>query len=278
MDAQTSVRELIFLERSLPFAFVPFRQIGVGLYDKALEERATWALSVYRFPTDVFGDTAGDSGYGFSTRETLLLYDDDRSTIHVGGGYTYNRPATEVARLRSPPEVGFNQLDFRATDFPVPFFVDSGPIATDSYQVINAELALTRGPWFAQSEVYFARVDPSTGSGLNFNGAYAQVAYALTGETHPYNPASGAYSRITPNNDYGPCGLGAWEVAGRWSRLDLTDGAVAGGVMNDLTFGLNWYLNKYTKFQFNYIHVFLERPAGVDSEADVLALRAQLDF
>jgi phosphate-selective porin OprO/OprP len=74
------------------------------------------------------------------------------------------------------------------------------------------------------------------------------------------------------------CGPGAWEIAGRWSYIDLDDENIAGGRLNDLTLGVNWYLNRYTKFQFNYIHAFLTRPIGVDSDADIVALRAQLDF
>ena len=60
--------------------------------------------------------------------------------------------------------------------------------------------------------------------------------------------------------------------------IDLDDKNIAGGRLTDLTLGVNWYLNRYTKFQFNYIHAFLTRPVGVDSDADIVALRAQLDF
>ena len=278
MDAQTSVKELVFLERALPFALVPFRQIGLGLYDTALEENATWAVSAYRFPSDVFGDVAGDSGYGVSTRETVLLYARDNATVHVGAGYAYNRPSTAAVRLRSPPEVGFNQLDFRTTDFPVPFFIDTGAIPADAYQVFNAELAGSRGPWLLQSEFYAAAIDQSAGGSATVLGGYAQASYVLTGESRAYNKAAGAYARVVPESDYGPCGHGAWEVAARWSRLDLRDGPLDGGVLDDLTIGLNWYLNRHTKFQFNYIRAFLDRPAGVETDADVFAARAQVDF
>ncbi|WP_390620759.1 porin [Gimesia algae] len=54
--------------------------------------------------------------------------------------------------------------------------------------------------------------------------------------------------------------------------------------MTDLTLGLNWYLNQFTKFQFNYIHAFLQSsparngPIVNDSNADIFAIRAQVDF
>jgi phosphate-selective porin OprO/OprP len=53
---------------------------------------------------------------------------------------------------------------------------------------------------------------------------------------------------------------------------------VQGGRLQDLTFGLNWYLNRFTRFEFNYIHPMLDRPVGNDTDADVFGTRAQFDF
>ncbi|HCS52612.1 MAG TPA: porin, partial [Planctomycetaceae bacterium] len=71
---------------------------------------------------------------------------------------------------------------------------------------------------------------------------------------------------------------GAWEIAGRWSYIDLNDENIQGSRLNDLTAGLNWYLNPYTKFQWNYIHAMLDSPLNGDSSADIFAMRAQVDF
>jgi phosphate-selective porin OprO/OprP len=58
----------------------------------------------------------------------------------------------------------------------------------------------------------------------------------------------------------------------------LNDANVAGGRLNDVTFGVNWYLNRRAKFQFNYIHAFLDAPVFGDSDADIYAMRGQIDF
>lgn len=280
LEAMTSVRELIFLERALPFAMVPFRQMGIGIYDTAFDGFATWALSGYRFPTDAFGDVSGDSGYGMSTRATALLYEDARynDTLHVGAGYTFNQPSTGFTRIRTSAEVGVNQLDFHNVDFPIPFFVDTGPLPADSYQVFGTELAASRGPLLFQSELHCSATEQIAAPAVRFWGGYAHASYVLTGERRTYNKQQGVYGRVAPRRDYGRCGPGAWEIAGRWSYIDLRDENIGGGKLHDLTFGLNWYLNRYAKFQFNYIHAMLERPAALDSTADILALRAQLDF
>ena len=64
----------------------------------------------------------------------------------------------------------------------------------------------------------------------------------------------------------------AWEVALRYSNIDLEDGGfgVIGGEegeMENVTFGVNWYLNDYSRMMFNYIHSDLERAFSGEGEA-----------
>lgn len=280
MEPATSYRELMFMERSLAFALVPFRQIGAGFYNTAFDEHATWAISGYRFPTDNYGNAAGDRGYGLSTRETLLIYFDDcGNTIHLGGNYTWNAPSTSTLRVRSTPEVGFTQLDLNnVRDFPIPFFVNTGILPTDDYQVAGVEFAAGFGSLVFQSEYMYAVLNQFNGQSLNFPAGYAQVGYVLTGERRPYDRKMAAYTRVVPNCPFGKSGYGAFEVATRYSMIDLNDANIQGGRLQDLTLGLNWYLNKYTRFEFNYIHPFLDRPVGNYTHADVFGLRAQFDF
>jgi phosphate-selective porin OprO/OprP len=47
-------------------------------------------------------------------------------------------------------------------------------------------------------------------------------------------------------------GLGAWQIGARYSYLDLNDKEVGGGIVHDLTLGLNWFLNPNMKWQYNY--------------------------
>ena len=56
----------------------------------------------------------------------------------------------------------------------------------------------------------------------------------------------------------------AWEVAARYSYLNLNDGPIQGGVLSGLTLGLNWYLNTNLKFQFDWVYDRRhDRPVGV---------------
>lgn len=277
--AATSVRELLFLERGLPFIFMPFRQVGAGFKNSTQDERTLWAFSVYRFPTDVFAGSFGDSGYGLSGRVSRLLIDHAPvgRTLHIGGSYTANFPTSDQIRIATPPEVGFTQLDL-SSGTPFPPYVDTGIVTTHSYQLLGGELAGNWGPLLIQYELVYAFLNQEEGPALTFPGSSLEVAYVLTGEHHSYRKQAGSYARVIPKKPFGSGGSGAWEIAGRCSHIDLSDENIQGGKLTDFTFGLNWYLNRFTKLQANYIHAILDRGTADNGHSNIAAIRAQIDF
>tara|TARA_R100000789_G_scaffold58494_1_gene56436 strand:- start:39845 stop:41338 length:1494 start_codon:yes stop_codon:yes gene_type:complete len=287
MDGQTSVKELTFMERALPAAFLPFRQIGAMYYGTNEDDSATWALAGFRYPTDTFGGNVGDNGgFGMATRITKVLGDckEGHGLFHLGGGYSFVDPANDLVQYQNQPEVFVGETG-GAAQVPagvpsnVPPFVNTGLIPTDNVNLFNVELAAAQGSFYAQSEAFYTVVNQNVGDTLTFSGAYAHAGYFLTGEKRVYNRKNGVFGRVKPNSNFGDCGgTGAWEIAGRWSYIDLNDENIQGSRLNDLTAGLNWYLNPYTKFQWNYIHAMLDSPLNGDSSADIFAMRAQVDF
>ena len=95
---------------------------------------------------------------------------------------------------------------------------------------------------------------------LFYQGGYVTAGYFLTGENRQYNRSNGAWDRQLVNEyaflvdgDQGMMfGRGAWQVLGRYSYLDLEDKGINGGIINEGTVGLNWFLNPNAKIQFNY--------------------------
>lgn len=72
-------------------------------------------------------------------------------------------------------------------------------------------------------------------------------------------------------------------MTARWSYADFNGAWVGptagpGRQLNDVTLGLNWYVNQFTKFQFNYIHAMLNDPTLGESNANIYAARCQLAF
>ena len=72
--------------------------------------------------------------------------------------------------------------------------------------------------------------------------------------------------------------MGAWEIAGRFSYLDLNDKAIQGGTITDYTAGLNWYLNPYTKLMLNDVYSTDEPRVGANGYLNTVEMRAQIDF
>jgi phosphate-selective porin OprO/OprP len=281
LDNLTSVRELTFLERPLSFAFTPFRQVGAGFYNYNANKTVSWFGSVYRFPTDFWGDAFGDKGYGLAGRVTgLPIHSDDGCRVlHVGAEYVLTRPSTDTIRYRNQPEFGGPFGGALGNVNSVPFFVDTGVVNSMSQNLFNLEVAGVIGSFHYQSELTYAVVSETNGPTVTLPAYYVQGAYILTGEVRPYNRNNAVLGRIKPRCNFGKDGgIGAWEVATRWSYIDLNAANINGGRLNDFTFGLNWYLNAYTKFQFNYIRAMLDGVPVGQNDTNIYAMRAQLDF
>jgi phosphate-selective porin OprO/OprP len=302
LEVVSSYRYTTFMERSSLFqAFTPFRHLGVGFYDHSDDLMTTWAASLIRTGQDQFGNSLSTvGGNGFVGRITRLAWYDEaegRSYLHLGGAYFLATPPRHVSRFRSIPEIFAGEQGagpVGTAGFPVPgafngtpFFVDTLPIPdTEHVHTFGLEALWVYGPLSIQAEGMSALVDQAAAPTANLEGAYVQVGWFLTGEHRPYDRINGAIDRVRPFEDFFLVrtdgglerGLGAWEVAARFSHIDLNDGAIRGGVMNNVTCGVNWYCNPYCKVVFNYIHSWTESRLGVDTETNAFAMRAQMDF
>jgi phosphate-selective porin OprO/OprP len=297
LETVSSFRYTTFMERSLLFQpFVPFRHIGVGFYDHSEDETVTWAASVFRSGQDQFGGTlSSDGGYGTAERLTVLpLWDCDGTRyLHLGAGHFFNSPPNDTAIFRTIPEffVGANGPGAVGTSGQAvpggsngtPFFVSTGNLTIPFYNVVGTELLWVEGPFSLQSEAMAAMLPSSAGSAV-LPGVYAQVGWFLTGEHRPYDRKTGTIDRVKPRTNFAFAssgerpGAGAWEVAARYSWLDLNDGSVRGGRITDYTAGINWYWNAYTKMVFNYVHAVSDVPSRDTAHSDMFGVRAQIDF
>ena len=339
VDAMSGFRNLPFLERSLPFlAFVPFRRVGIMASNNSEDERTYWAYSGFRtggfnnapLGDSQFGTDFGNvGGYSFSTRLThILVYEGDEEFWHVGAAYNFGQLGANNAvgsgtagnagspepfyQSRAAPEFGLlgqpqNSSSFGSAVNGTPNFVDSGKYQANSFNLFGVESVFQEGPLSLQSEWMLTNVNSVVGP-INYNGAYFEFMYRLTGESRPYDKKLGALRNVVPFHDFfsfepekfGEVGLGAWEVAGRVSYVDIRNpsnlsghyynsatnlfngsaktGAIGNGTMTDITLGGTWFLNKHTKWQFDWIHSFLNNKANGFSQADLYVTRIQVDF
>lgn len=263
LEEMTSSNYNPFMERALTTAFVPSRNSGLMFHNSELGDRMTWAVGVFKDSDDV-GDRISDGEYNFTARVTGTPWYEDkgRKLLHLGAAYSHRNPNDDKVRFRERPEVHIS-----------PRYVDTADIKDlDDMNLFGAEAALVAGPFSLQGEYMSANVNTVDGTDPMFSGFYAMASYFLTGENRAYK--GGLFSRVKPKKNFGAGGPGAWEVAARYSHLDLTDEEVEGGELDDVTVGLNWYLNPNTRFMFNYVHADLD---GV-GESDTFQMRAQVDF
>ncbi len=289
LEHLTSSRFLPFLERS--FQFDAFLENGNNGFSPGLQiltwtedERLSFQLGAFSNARSIFGWNVGNNEWTYAARATWLPYYEDggRNLLHVGLG------------------AAFDNLDDGNTRFRARSLVRNGPAALhnvvavarldgESQVRVNPELLLNLGPFALQSE-YIAVVvndvsrilQTPTQSNLTLTprtvfmqGAYAEMMFFLTGENLSYGKTglhgSGASTgRVTPKNNYfvstkasdAPAGWGAWQLAVRYSYLDLNDSGVVGGRLHDVTGGLNWFLNPNVKLQANYSHGWRSIPAS----------------
>jgi phosphate-selective porin OprO/OprP len=289
LERLTQNRYNTFMERSLADAFAPARNLGMMAHDTiGDDQRATWAVGWFRGASDDFGDDVGDDGEQAATmRMTWLPFYDEmsggRGYLHVGGAYSFRDSDEGVLFFRSTPEARLSATG----EGTVPFFVNTGNIAAENAQLLGAELAWVHGPLSIQSELMHVPVEQTAGPDLHFRGAYLYVSYFLTGEHRPYLKRFGTHDRVIPFEDFFRVrtedgsiahGSGAWEVAVRWSKIDLDDENIAGGTLTDVTIGLNWYLNPYTRVKWEYINADLHQRPNNTSITHIVGMRFDIDF
>jgi phosphate-selective porin OprO/OprP len=303
LEVVTTVRYQTFLERSVLFqSFDPFRRIGIGFYDHNQQETMTWAMSGFRQGQDLFGNDIGDAGgNGSAGRITFLPFyekdGDDLHYLHLGSGYYIGDPQSNELRIATIPEafvgavgsypgspIGTSRIAVPNIINGTPPFVNTGPIPIHFFSNVGTEFLYVNGPVSIQSEAQLSTLAQRNGGPqLNFWGMYAFASVLLTGESRPYDRKFAVLDRIVPRSpfltDYGcGTGTGAWELALRWSYIDLNDANINGGRLSDVTAGLNWYLNGYTKVQFNYIRAYQSGFPLPNAATDIYGLRAQVDW
>lgn len=307
LDQATSGNDLVFLERASPsdiataFNTGDFRSnAGVRFFGDRY-----WIGGYLTGPASGDSHTATGERFGAYERAAVQALKGKDYSVHLGIGVAELLRApnsgngtpnvltlSDQPELRIDPSALLNTGTLGAARNPV-----KGGV------VVDAETAATWRGWFWQGEYYRYEVDRQGLPVNRFDGYYGQIAYALTGESHRYNPQSGAYYRIFPAHDFAwrEGTWGAWELAARVSYVDLNSdvvsgvalaaqpGAIEGGKQRGYTVGLNWYPNEIVRFMLDYNRVDYQKLNGaavagaalgapVGARFNAVSLRSQVVF
>lgn len=267
MERLTSLIYLPMTERSaIGDAMLPARNIGVNLHGTAASQRMTWAGGVFNTGIQSGGVSASDGATQLVGRVTALpfLSDDESNLLHLGFGARSSDMAEEIRGYSSEPE--FENA---------PLFVDTGPLEADSTMTYVLETSWRKGPFWLESEYLRTDVELPQGETSRLSGYHVTGSWAVTGEMRPYRKKSGIIDRLPVSRSVYQRGLGAVELALRWSTADLSDGTVDGGEMDVLSLGVNWWPSPYWSVNLNLRHVDLDR-FGLEGESRGVTVRVSL--
>jgi phosphate-selective porin OprO and OprP len=267
LEEVASTNNIAFVERSSAnTALVDARRLGVG-YD-----RFAGALGIQGM---VYGralgsDQDGDDPIGIAARLVYAPKAGD-AQLHLAASLAYEDVRDyDTRRYRDRPEARAdgNRL------------VDTGTIGdVDSTMKYGLEAAWQSGPFIVQAEYFAVAVSRDTGADPDFSGAYIQGSWIVTGERRGYG--NGIFRGLTPG---GP-DRGAWELAARYSTLDLEDAGFQGGRQDNVTLGVNYYANANVRFMLNYILVDVSDSGATvdgiavgDESPNILIGRVQYHF
>jgi len=168
--------------------------------------------------------------------------------------------------------------------------VNTGNIDASKVSIESLETAANWDSLYAQAGYFHYDITRRASALPNpgFNGWYALATWALTGEAKRYDPTTASFRQLSPASALGDGGIGAWELAARYSNINLnyrplfaaSAGGVFGGVQNVATFGVNWYPTSGIRFALDYDNIRVHHPnaPATDITADALALRTQVSF
>ncbi len=287
MDDSINVESSLFIERASSSELSRTLggadgRIGIGLRGSG----ARWMSSLTLTTRTVSDAEVFDSQLAAVGRFGGLIATSSDSNIHAGlsGTWMFQPPdqgstvapaQRHVLRFRDRPEIRVDSTRL----------IDTGSIDADSAYVYGLEAGATWKNWYLGAESFHYGIERTAATAAlsdpTFEGFYVQGSWILTGETRRYDAASGAFQAPRPFIPFTSSGgMGAWELALRFSHTDLdyhagafgtaaTADAIRGGVQDIWTLGVNWYLNPNVKIVLNWLRVDVDRlnPAGAGTLA-----------
>jgi phosphate-selective porin OprO/OprP len=281
LETTSSSNHNTFIERSLPTALHPERQIGLNFRDSFWNEHATGQLGIFSTSHDsddvdgfaIWDEEETDGGWAVTGRFTLVPWAADTCRfLHLGASASYRQ--ANAVQFRARPGLGRG-----------PRVADTGALGgVDEHIIYNAEAAFVFNSFHAAAEYALVDLsDPARGD-PQFTAWYVQAGWFITGEAKAYDFKNGVWGNTRPCCSFlanNCCCSGAWEVAVRYDTLDLDDGTLRGGEMTNMAVGLNWYLNANTRLMFDFILSNTENrngPGGVlIADADVISFLMRWD-
>lgn len=310
LEDATGAGDVIFLERNAPSDLSRSLAGGDGRDGIAVIYTGEQLFASLAYTGGKVADTTlfFDEQQALVARVSDLFYSDNdwKLLASAGGSYVF-RGGDATAGAGSARNITLQDGPELTTDDNSLRLISTGAINTETAWNYGLEGAAEWRSVYTQAGYYGFGMDQIAAGAptLDFDGWYAQATWIITGESRPYNTANGSFSNPKPRipfslDGWGP---GAWELAVRYSDLDLNDhagvlgaalpvGGIRGGEQSIFTAEINWYPNSVLKFGLQYQNTDINRigtiPAGfghgvlnnaqVGQRFDTIAFRSQISL
>jgi phosphate-selective porin OprO/OprP len=273
LNTLTSSKYLTMMERPVSSYLDLDRRLGFMIYRQHLDRRLSWQLG-YFYPTIASNKYIGN-GYHITGRIVgLPIYKDEDNSyqvLHLGLAYShaYLDNSTYLLRLRPEAHLAPKYIKIKVQDM-------------KNLDVANLELAYVWNSFSIQGEYHiynFTHGDTANYAKTSYSSAhyYATLSWFITGEHRNYSKKKTAFDIIRPRKSFGKeGGPGAFELAFRFSRTDFNADDFNGGLMDNYTVGLNWYMNSAVKIAANYIYTVSK--SYYEGHSNIFQMRFQVVF
>jgi phosphate-selective porin OprO/OprP len=224
---------------------------------------------------------------GLVGRLAWLAYEDSDAAVLLDADASYvlklpDSAAGRVTRLTIQPEFTVGNLRL----------VDTGPIEASHIAEWQFESVAAWRNLYAQAGYFRYRVTrrASLLPDPDFEGWYGLMTWVLTGERRSYDPSTASFRAPRPQSPLSG-GTGVWELALRYSAIDLEDDgapaiafgdAIHGGRQNVRNFAINWYPTRHLHLALTHEWIEVKRFAGNGSglggSSSATMLRSQIAF
>lgn len=286
METLTSSKYMWFMERAYIDSWAPDRLLGVSYSHWGRHWQASGGIfgqeagASWNDKDTLTGTGAGtQQGWGATARASFAPINEKGRVLHFGLAANRRRPdaakmatsgsdlpdrlnASKIVKFDSRPETHVSRAKF----------ISTGDIKyVDYWQQLGLEAAGVFGPFSYLAEYQTTdvkRTNPALPS-YKFSGYSAAVSWFLTGESRPYSVSEGEFGRLIPRGRHG-----AWEIALRFSSMDLNDNLgdpvsanqMKGGSAKNITLGINWHINANHKLMLNISKVDNDQYAKPNKE------------
>ncbi|MBF7074504.1 porin [Glaciecola sp. MH2013] len=245
LERLMSTKSLPFIERSMvTSAFSPNRSLGVKLSGD--EGAFNWQLGYFEDDDAAKGSAiTGRLAWGLTKNKNL---------IHVGASFSQRNLDGLEYRINERLEV--NSADSLIEGA----FIDATEASLRGIEFIGQYEGFV-----ATAEWQDANYSTLDGHNYDYSGGYYQLSYLFSGNNRKYK--EGILAKVKAKND--------WELALRLSELSLEKEQ---SEAQSLSLGVNYYLNKNTRFSANYIRAEYKSEGSNEGAGNALALRVFYRF